>query len=34
MSWLSENYEKAALGVAALAVIGVGYSVLSGGAKF
>ncbi len=29
MSWLSENYEKAALGVAAVAVIAVGYSVLS-----
>jgi len=33
MSWLSENYEKAALGVAAVAVTAVGYAVLSGGAK-
>ena len=33
MSWLSENYEKAALGVAAIAVVAVGYSVVSGGEK-
>lgn len=31
MPWLSENYEKAALGVAAVAVLLVGYSVLSSG---
>lgn len=31
MSWLSENYEKAALGVAAVAAIAVGYSIFSGG---
>ena len=33
MSWLSENYEKAALSVAALVVVGVGYTVLSGKSK-
>ena len=33
MSWLSENYEKAALGVAAIAVVAVGYFVVSGGEK-
>ena len=31
MSWLSENYDKAALGVAAVAAIAVGYSIFSGG---
>jgi len=33
MSWLSDNYEKVALGVAALAVVGVGYSIFSGNEK-
>ncbi len=33
MSWLSENYDKAALGIAAVAAIAVGYSVFSGGDK-
>ena len=31
MSWLSENYDKAALGLAAAVALGVGYSVFSGG---
>jgi len=31
MSWLSENYDKAALGAAAVVALAVGYSVFSGG---
>lgn len=31
MSWLSENYDKAALGVAGIAAIAIGYSIFSGG---
>lgn len=31
MSWLSENYDKAALGAAAAVALAVGYSVFSGG---
>lgn len=31
MSWLSENYDKAAIGAAAVVVLTVGYSVFSGG---
>ncbi len=31
MSWLSENYDKAALGAAAVVALTVGYSVFSGG---